>query len=87
MASDGGIESRSETPVCTSMKQSLRQSGVIPLSQAVNKYFELSLYLLVLMGFGTLASTGGLDLPTILLVGAALAFRGYLLAERRRVVI
>lgn len=87
MAFDGGIESRSETPVCTSMKQSLRQSGVIPLSQAVNKYFELSLYLLVLMGFGTLASTGGLDLPTILLVGAALAFRGYLLAERRRVVI
>ncbi|MGA8437012.1 MAG: DUF3488 and transglutaminase-like domain-containing protein [Candidatus Sulfotelmatobacter sp.] len=69
------------------MKQSARQSGVIPLSQAVNKYFELSLYLLVLMGFGTLASTGGLDRPTILLVGAALAFRGYLLAERRHVVI
>ncbi len=63
------------------------QSGVIPLPQAINKYFELSLYLLVLMGFGTLASTGGLDLPTILLVGAALAVRGYLLAERRRVVI
>jgi transglutaminase-like putative cysteine protease len=67
--------------------QSRTQPGVIPLSQAVNKYFELSLYLLVLMGFGTLASTGGLDLPTILLVGAALAFRGYLLARRRRVVI
>jgi transglutaminase-like putative cysteine protease len=69
------------------MKQSAAQSGVIPLSQAVNKYLELSLYLLVLMGFGTLASTGGLDLPTILAVGAALAFRGYLLAERRHVVI
>ena len=63
------------------------QSGVIPLPQAISKYFELSLYLLVLMGFGMLASTGGLDLPTILLVGAALAVRGYLLAERRRVVI
>jgi transglutaminase-like putative cysteine protease len=62
-------------------------SGVIPLSQAINKYFDLSIYLLVLMGFGTLASTGGLDLPTILLVGAALALRGYLLAEQRRVVI
>src|SRR5882762_9928989 len=60
---------------------------VIPLGQAINKYFELSLYLLVLMGFGTLASTGGLDLATILLVGGALATRGYLLAERRRVVI
>src|ERR1700678_3004967 len=61
------------------------QSGAIPLPQAINKYFELSLYLLVLMGFGTLASTGGLDVPTIFLVGVALAFRGYLLAERRRV--
>ena len=69
------------------MMQLSAQSGVIPLPQAINKYFELSLYLLVLMGFGTLASTGGLDLPTILLVGVALAFRGYLLAERRRVVI
>ena len=63
------------------------QSGIIPLPQAINKYFELSLYLLVLMGFGALASTGGLDVPTIVLVGIALALRGYLLAERRRVVI
>jgi transglutaminase-like putative cysteine protease len=70
-----------------SMPQASQQSGVIPLPQAINKYFELSLYLLVLMGFGTLASTGGLDLPTILLVGTALAVRGFLLAERRRVVI
>src|ERR1700735_931532 len=63
------------------------QPGVIQLPQAINKYFELSLYLLVLMGFGALASTGGLDLPTILLVGVALALRGILLAERRPVVI
>jgi protein-glutamine gamma-glutamyltransferase len=62
------------------------QFGVIPLPQAINKYFELSLYLLVLMGFATLASTGALDLATIILVGAALAVRGFLLAERRRVV-
>jgi len=63
------------------------ESGVIALPQAVDHYFQLSLYLLVLMGFGTLASTGGLDLPTVLLVGGALAFRGYLLVARRRVVI
>jgi protein-glutamine gamma-glutamyltransferase len=69
------------------MPQLAPQDAVIPLPQAINKYFELSIYLLVLMGFGTLASTGGLDLPTILLVGVALALRGYLLAERRRVVI
>jgi protein-glutamine gamma-glutamyltransferase len=70
-----------------SMPQSSPQSGAVPLSHAINKYFEISIYLLVLMGFGTLASTGGVDLAAILLVGTALALRGYLLAERRRVVI
>jgi transglutaminase-like putative cysteine protease len=69
------------------MPQGAPQLDVIPLSRAIDKYFELSIYLLVLMGFGTLASTGGLDLPTILLVGAAFAFRGYLLVQGRRVVI
>src|ERR1700691_4119483 len=69
------------------MTRATAQLDVIPLCQAISKYFELSLYLLVLMGFGTVASTGGLDLPTVLLVGVALAFRGYLFAKRRRIVI
>ncbi len=69
------------------MSSSHPQSGVIPLSQAIEKYFNLSLYFLVVMAFGTLASTGGLDLATILLVGAALAARGYLFAKRRTVLI
>src|SRR3984893_14271536 len=69
------------------MPRATPQLDVIPLGQAINNYFELSIYLLVLMGFGTLASTGGLDLLTILLVGTALALRGYLLAKRRRIVI
>jgi transglutaminase-like putative cysteine protease len=69
------------------MPQSSPQSGVISLPHAINKYLELSVYLLVLMGFGMLASTGGLDLATILIVGAALALRGYLLAGRRRIII
>jgi transglutaminase-like putative cysteine protease len=69
------------------MPQTTSQLDMIPLGEAINKYFDLSLYLLVLMGFGCLASTGGLDALTILLVGAALAFRGYLLAKRRQVVI
>jgi protein-glutamine gamma-glutamyltransferase len=70
-----------------SMPADMPQHGVIPLPQAINKYFELSLYFLVVMGFGTLASTGGLDLPTVLLVGVTLVFRGYLFAKRRHVVI
>jgi hypothetical protein len=59
------------------------QSETAALPTAVQRYFEIALYLLVLCGFGTLVSTGGLDLPTVLLVGAAIVFRGYLLASRR----
>src|SRR5712691_8527357 len=55
----------------------------IPLPVAIQRYFEVSLYLLVLTGFGTLASTSGLDFATVVLVGTALLFRGYLLATRR----
>jgi transglutaminase-like putative cysteine protease len=63
------------------------QSEIAPLPSAVQRYFEVALYLLVVCGFGTLASTGGLDLPTILLVGTGLLFRGYLLATRRLLLI
>jgi transglutaminase-like putative cysteine protease len=63
------------------------QSEIAPLPSAVQLYFEVALYLLVVCGFGTLASTGGLDLPTILLVGTGLLFRGYLLATRRLLLI
>ncbi|MFZ0277149.1 MAG: DUF3488 and transglutaminase-like domain-containing protein [Candidatus Sulfotelmatobacter sp.] len=69
------------------MLQPNRQLDLSPLSQAINRYFEFSVYLLVLVGFGTLASTGGVDLPTVVLAGAALALRGYLLARRQTVVI
>jgi protein-glutamine gamma-glutamyltransferase len=69
------------------MSADLRQSGAISLSSAIDYYFELALYLLVVTGFGTLASTGGLDLPSVLLTGAALAVRGYFLGKRHPVVI
>jgi transglutaminase-like putative cysteine protease len=69
------------------MPQTSPRSAIIPLQHAINKYLELCLFMLVLVGFGMLASTGGLDAPTIALAGAALAFRGYLLGKRRRIVI
>jgi protein-glutamine gamma-glutamyltransferase len=53
------------------------------MAKAVERYFNVALYLLVLTGFGTLASTGGLDLPTVALVGSALAVRGFQLLTRR----
>src|SRR6266436_3917569 len=62
-------------------------SATIPLPVAIQRYFEVAIYLLVFTGFGALASTGGLDLATVLLVGTALLFRGYLLSARRTLVI
>jgi len=63
------------------------RSETAPLPTAVQRYFEIALYLLVLCGFATLVSTGGLDLPAVLLVSAAILFRGYLLATRRTLLI
>jgi len=69
------------------MSTAPNNSGVIPVQKAIDHYFEIALYLLVLTGFGTLAETGGLDLPSIILVAIALTVRGYLLAKRRYFVI
>src|SRR5262249_17758210 len=63
------------------MPASGASSPVITLSAAIERYFQVSLYLLVLTGFGTLASTGAVDPPTVALVGIALLIRGYLLSK------
>jgi protein-glutamine gamma-glutamyltransferase len=52
------------------------------MARSIERYFNVALYLLVLSGFGALASTGGLDLPTVILVTLALAVRGYQLLTR-----
>jgi protein-glutamine gamma-glutamyltransferase len=69
------------------MSTASRNPGVISVQRAIEHYFDLALYLLVLTGFGTLAGTGGLDLPSTIMVSTALAIRGYLLAKRRSFVI
>lgn len=56
-------------------------------AKAIDRYFTVALYLLVLTGFGALASTGGLDLPAVILVGFALILRGFQLVTRRESVI
>lgn len=56
-------------------------------SRAIERYFRLALYLLLVAGFVTLASTGKLDPPSLLLVGLALVTRGYLLAQGREFAI
>ena len=56
-------------------------------SRVLERYFEVALYLLLVAGFATLASTGKLDFPSVLLVGLVLMFRGYLVGKGRQVVI
>jgi transglutaminase-like putative cysteine protease len=57
------------------------------MAKAIERYFNVALYLLVVCGFGALASTGGLDLPAMVVVGVALALRGYQLLTRREFAI
>src|SRR6266851_5409169 len=63
------------------------QTGDFTLAAAIRRYFDVVLFLLIFTGFGTLASTGRLDLPTVILVGAALIYRGHALARRRQVLL
>jgi len=54
-----------------------------PAPVAMQHHFEIAIYLIVFTGFGTIASSGRLDTITVLMVSAALLFRGYLLIRRR----
>ncbi|HEV2697960.1 MAG TPA: hypothetical protein VGU90_08205, partial [Terriglobales bacterium] len=58
--------------------------GEVTLTAAIRRYFDVGLYLMIFTGFGTLASTGRLDLPTVVLVTGALLYRGYALSRRWR---
>ena len=69
------------------MHASVLNPGRITLAKAIERYFNVALYILVLTGFGTLASTGGLDAPTVVVVGAFLLLRGLQLITRTEFVI
>jgi protein-glutamine gamma-glutamyltransferase len=56
-------------------------------AKAIERYFNVALFLLVLSGFVMLASTGSLDLLAITGVGLALLARGYFLLSQRDVRI
>ena len=53
------------------------------LASALQRYFEMALYLLVFTGFGTLVATGGLSIATALVVTVALLLRGFTDDHRR----
>lgn len=54
---------------------------------AIDRFFDFSLYLLIVTGFATLASTGRLDPLSVFAGWTALGVRGYLLVRDRKVVI
>src|ERR1700691_3292150 len=63
-------------------KASVNSSG-ITMARAIERYFNVALYLLVLTAFGALASAAGLDLPAVVMVGSFLVLRGFELLTGR----
>src|SRR5437868_15188050 len=56
-------------------------------ARTLHRYFEVSLYLLIVAGFATIAGTGKLDFASLLLVGGAVVLRGFLVAKGRGAVL
>ena len=69
------------------MADASRNLAPLTMAKAIERYFNVALFMLVLSGFGTLASTGGLDLPAVTLVTLALLLRGYQLITHQEFVI
>lgn len=66
--------------MATSLPISKNPSYLAPI---VERYFQVSLYLLIVTGFVTLSSTGKLDPLSLLFVAIALIARAYLLLKKR----
>jgi transglutaminase-like putative cysteine protease len=58
-----------------------------PRDASAERFFQWSLYLLLVGGFAVLMGTNKLDLPSLLLVVPALVVRGYALVTRRGFVL
>ena len=63
------------------------RTAAVPFALAIERYFQVALYLMVLSGFATLAGTGQVDPLTVLLVIAALVVRGFLLVRQHVFVL
>jgi protein-glutamine gamma-glutamyltransferase len=77
---NGMVASSAGTP--TSSTSSPRGS-----SSSAERFFQWSLYLLLVTGFSALLSTSRLDLPSVALVIPALLLRGYFLLTGRQAMI
>lgn len=68
-------------------KSGQSSAGLLIQHPQIQRYFEISLFLLTLTGFATLAGTGKIDVISLVLVTGALAGRALLLFHRRQVAI
>lgn len=57
------------------------------ITAAIERYFQVSLFLLIAIGFASLFATGRLDPLSVLFVSIALVLRGYLLIKKREIKI
>jgi protein-glutamine gamma-glutamyltransferase len=65
----------------------LTATKAVPGSGSAERFFQWSLYVLVVVGFTALMGTNKLDLPSLALVLPALLLRGYFLLMHRNVTI
>lgn len=63
------------------------QSAARLAHPVIQRFFEISLYLLLFTGFAMLAGTGKLDAISMILGGAALLLKGYLLLRQSDAII
>src|SRR5258708_33950108 len=71
----------------SSRSLNLTAARAVPGSGSAERFFQWSLYVLVVVGFTALMGTNKLDLPSLALVLPALLLRGYFLLMRRSFII
>ena len=67
--------------------RAIRFSAARSVTGSAERFFQWSLYLLLVVGFTALMGTNKLDFPSLALVLPALFFRGYLLLMRKSFII
>lgn len=67
----------------------MESAADIPINtnSTMQREFEAAVCMLLAIGFATLACTGSLDLPTLLLASAGLLYRGYLIWQERQTLL
>ena len=77
----------SDNKTVSTRSLNLTATRAVPGSGSAERFFQWSLYILVVVGFTALMGTNKLDAPSLALVLPALLLRGYLLLMRKTMAI